>query len=471
MSEANKSVIYAAPSEPSDGASTSPPSPYDEVPYRSYPIEWTAPERLALTSLLHGGPRQSLGAYRMLELGCNDGTNLIPLAYYRPQASFVGIDGSTRQIATANDKRSSLRLTNVSFLSSDFRSADDDISGQFDFIVAHGVFSWVSHDNRDAMLKLCAERLRPGGLLYLNYNARPGWNVRGLIRDFLLAQTAHITGLAARTARAREIAARLADELAGAEHPYSRLLGNEFRFVGQNHASHTAHEYLAEYNYAYMRGEFLNLLAQYDLAPVADADFNYVSGRLPEGLASTLARLDVERETVDETADLLCYRQLHSPILTQCGFARRLPEPAELSRLVVASCLVERERNSADGTTLFTHPSGYEVEARSESIARALRELQPLWPRGLSLADAFSDVGEVVDDVRLLHRNGMIELRLGDDADANRDPEPLNRMERCWGDHITTSRHTVQTVTALDRPTDQSRSQGPCPPQSRPTVS
>src|SRR5947208_12695426 len=109
-------------------------SPYDEVPYRSYPIEWTAPERLALASLLHGGPRQSLDAYRMLELGCNDGTNLIPLAYYRQQASFVGIDGSTRQIAIANDKRSSLGLTNVSFVTSDFLAADDAVSGQFDFI-------------------------------------------------------------------------------------------------------------------------------------------------------------------------------------------------------------------------------------------------------------------------------------------------------------------------------------------------
>jgi SAM-dependent methyltransferase len=305
---------------------TSLSTPYDEVPYRSFPIAWTAPERLALASLLHGGPRQPLDHYSVLELGCGDGTNLIPMAYYRPQATFVGIDGARSRIAIADEKRSSLGLTNIDFLATDIDSAGRSLSGHFDFIIAHGVFSWVSLDTRDALLDLCREHLRPGGLLYHNYHARPGWNVRGLIRDFLLLQTAKITGLGARAGRAREISARMAEELAGAEHPYSRLLANEFRFVGENDPSHTAHEYLAEYNVAYTRQAFLDLVAQYDLAYVADADFNYVSGRLPEGLSSQFVRLGIEEDTIDETADLVSYRQLHSPILTQCGFGRNPPD-------------------------------------------------------------------------------------------------------------------------------------------------
>src|SRR5262249_3966544 len=155
--------------------------------------------------------------------------------------------------------------------------------------------------------------------------------------------------------------------------------------------------------------------------------------RLPEGLASTLVRLDVKRETVDEAADLLCYRQLHSPILTQHGFLRRAPELPELSRLVVASCLRERDAGAGQATVVFTHPSGYEVEAKSESIAAALRKLSTLWPRGFPLCDVFADVGEVIDDVTLLHRTGMIELRLPAYAFADIDTEPLNRVERCWG--------------------------------------
>ena len=72
-----------------------------------------------MASLLHGGPRPTLDGYRMLEFGCNDGTNLIPLAYYRPHATFVGIDAAAGQIAVANEKCSSLCLSNVSFVASE----------------------------------------------------------------------------------------------------------------------------------------------------------------------------------------------------------------------------------------------------------------------------------------------------------------------------------------------------------------
>ena len=69
------------------------PDPYDEVPYRSIPIRMDGTERLALASLLHGGPRPALDSYRVLELGCGNGANLLPLAFYRRHATFVGVDG------------------------------------------------------------------------------------------------------------------------------------------------------------------------------------------------------------------------------------------------------------------------------------------------------------------------------------------------------------------------------------------
>jgi SAM-dependent methyltransferase len=378
----------------------------------------------------------------MLELGCNDGANLIPLAYYRPHARFVGIDFATTRIAAANETRDSLGLANISFVASDFLSVSDQISESFDFIVAHGVFSWVSHDNRDAMLTLCAERLRPGGLLYLNYNSRPGWNVRGLIREFLLAQTAHTADLATRTEKARRIAAKLSGELGGAEHPYLRLLGNEFRFVTDNDASHTAHEYLADYNYAYSRREFLDLAAQHDLVYVADADFNYVSGRVPDELVQTMARLDIHVDTLNDTADLLRYRQLHSPILTTRTFVRRPPELTELSRLYAASFLTERETDDS-GTTFFDHPCGHEVVVKSDAITNALRLLSVRRPRGSRLDELFPNVAAVIDDLRLLHRNGMIELRVAEPLLPPGADQSL-QLERRTG-YATTAYHTTGT--------------------------
>src|SRR5882724_11900324 len=145
--------------------------PYDEVPYPSYPIEWSAPERLAVASLVHGGPRTPLDKYRVLELGSGDGANLLPLAYYRRQCTFVGVDGARGALATAERRRADLDLANVELIHADFRDCGKRVRGTFDFILMHGVLSWVPLDVRDLLLALCADRLRPGGLHYLNYNA------------------------------------------------------------------------------------------------------------------------------------------------------------------------------------------------------------------------------------------------------------------------------------------------------------
>ena len=119
-------------------------NPYDEVPYKSHPIEWTAPERLALASILHGGPRASLEDYRVLELGCGDGANLLPLANHRRHATFIGVDGALSQIEKANTRKSALELSNVEFIHADFVNASKQLTGQFDYIIAHGIFSWVA---------------------------------------------------------------------------------------------------------------------------------------------------------------------------------------------------------------------------------------------------------------------------------------------------------------------------------------
>ena len=144
-------------------------NPYDEVPYPSQPIEWTAPERLALASFLHGGPRPAIRTCRVLELGCGDGTNLLALARDRPAAYFMGVDGSARAIAAGEDRLRGSCVANVTLRHADLLHASSAIEGSFDYVIVHGVLSWVPDDVRDAILQLAATRARPGGLVYLNY--------------------------------------------------------------------------------------------------------------------------------------------------------------------------------------------------------------------------------------------------------------------------------------------------------------
>jgi SAM-dependent methyltransferase len=420
---------------------TSACNPYDELPYRSCPIEWTAPERLATASLLHGGPRPPLDRYRVLELGCGNGANLLPLAYYRRHGSFVGVDGARSQIEAAKARQSALELKNLEFIHADFRTASQRVSGQFDYIIAHGVFSWVPQDARDALLEIIGQSLRPGGLIYINYNARPGWNVRGLVRDFLMAQTVEDSSLVARAERAVEVAARVVLALTGAEHHYSRLLADEFQFVCQGDVSWVGHEFLSEINQPYWRSEFMALARRHRLEYVADADFYSASGRIPEGLVPRLDFTQLAGPSIEDTVDLLCYRQLHSPILALQPFDRRPADLTEIGSLVVASCMEPCSHSDPGGHSIFKHPSGLEVDAKEEFMRDAFTKLRSVWPRGLPVATILPDVDQVSDDLRLLHRNGLIELRCIEPGDFGIDGHALNRLERDCGGYVTTPYH------------------------------
>ena len=120
----------------------------------------------------------------------------------------------------------------------------------------------ISRPARDALLELCQRRLRPEGLLYLSYNARPGWNVRGMVREFLLAQTAGIADLRARVDAARDVCRRLVDAMGGEEHAYRRLMIDELRLVASGDPSYVAHEHLTPDNHAYWRSELAALVAE-----------------------------------------------------------------------------------------------------------------------------------------------------------------------------------------------------------------
>jgi len=419
---------------------------YDELPYKSCSVDWSAPERLVLASLFHGGLQPTLHVYRVLELGCGDGANLLPLAYFRRHAAFVGVDGARSQIEVAKTRAAALGLANVEFIHADFREAAHRISGQFDFVIAHGILSWVPDVVRDALLDLCAKSLCPGGLLYMNYNARPGWNVRGLVREFLLAHTVKEKNLRVRAQLAQEVAGKVVSTMTDLEQPYSRLLANEFRFVYEGNVTWVAHEFLSADNRAYWRSEFLELVGRYGFEYVADADFNYSSGRIPEELAPRLVLEKITGRSIEDTIDLLCYRQLHSPILTLGPFARQMPSLEEFGNLYVASCLERCPSNGNADIVMFRHPSGYEVEAKERYMQEGFEKLYTQWPRGLKVAATFPLTSDVVEDLKLLQRNGLIELRCIEPGDFGVDGGPLNRLEIEWGGYYTTPYHTTVAV-------------------------
>ncbi len=414
---------------------------YDELPYESIPVEWTAPERMAVTSRLHGGARPSFERYRYLELGCGDATNLLPLARYRPAAAFVGIDGSAALMASARATADAIGATNLELVHAPFAEALPRLDGPFDFIVLHGVFSWVDDATRDALLAVAARALAPDGLFYASYNTLPGWGVRGLLRDYLLAQTSSLHGLAERARAARRASAQLAEMLQRSDHPYSQLMARELAIVRDARESYVAHEYLAPINRAYWQSELHALLAHHGLAFVADADFAYPSARLPEGLGAWVDTEELTSRSRMDTLDLLAFAQFRCALACRASAVRQPWSATALRGMRVTS------RMFATPEGLRTR-SGHEITFDQPAAWQAL-VAQPFGP-SRPVEAIFADLGAVADDLVLLHRNDALELQLWESS------EPvcprLSAHERASRGEWTTPQHLRVTAENLVLP-------------------
>lgn len=154
---------------------------YDTVPYNSNPFAQSQPEQLAVVAKLFGlNPTLPFKA-RVLELGCSAGGNLIPLAARYTDAIFFGIDLSERQIAAGQETIDALGLKNIELRHADITSLRPG-KQKFDYIICHGVFSWVPVAVQDAIFKVIRENLAEQGVAYISYNTYPGWKMREIVR-------------------------------------------------------------------------------------------------------------------------------------------------------------------------------------------------------------------------------------------------------------------------------------------------
>src|SRR5579871_3023876 len=149
---------------------------YDEIPYASQPLVRQQPARLAAAALWFGLTAPRASTARVLEIGCASGGHIIPLAALWPEACFIGVDLSPAQIAAGNARIDRLGLRNISLSARSLEAIGVD-DGDFDFIVCHGVYSWIPAPLREVLLRTIAERLRPEGVASVSFNVLPGWRL------------------------------------------------------------------------------------------------------------------------------------------------------------------------------------------------------------------------------------------------------------------------------------------------------
>lgn len=251
--------------------------PYDALFYESICFPETHPETLAVLGRLMGLSVADPASCRVLELGCASGGNLIPMAEGLPNARLLGIDLSGPQVDAGNRLIARLGLGNLRLRQGDILDLDpasDPDLGETDFIIAHGVYSWVPPQVQARLLGLARRLLAPRGIFYVSYNVLPGWRLRGTLRDVLLDACRDEHEPRRRLAAAQAALNRLArgiEDLPGAA---AVLLREEIRRLGAAPASYLYFEYLAEHHSPVLFRDFVQSCDSAGLRYLCDTELH-----------------------------------------------------------------------------------------------------------------------------------------------------------------------------------------------------
>ena len=287
---------------------------YDAVDYDAAAYPATHPDRLATLATLLGVDAPALSTCRVLEIGCADGSNIIPIAAAWPGAKFVGCDLAPRPLEHGRRLAHDLGLANVTLLHADVRALPADL-GPFDYIIAQGFYSWVPPDVRDALLALISAQLSPTGVAFVSYNALPGSRIRQIAWDALHFHTDCIDDPRERLAAARALLRVLAEPQQTHWKADGPLRSGFAELVARNDSA-LLHDDLAQPNDAFYFHEFEAHARRHGLAYLGDAEPHFIGGG---GLSPAMRQLaaQYDRLTAEQYFDFARLCRFRQSLLTK----------------------------------------------------------------------------------------------------------------------------------------------------------
>ena len=277
---------------------------YSELGYKSMPFPYTTPATLEAYAALVGISAPNPKTARVLELGATYGGNIISQALFNPDATFVGIELSQEQVEKGNEVIANAGLTNVSLIQSDIASIGSEI-GTFDYIIAHGVYSWVDDGVKEALLRLIDEHLAEDGIAYISYNTYPGWHTMDEVRQLMMfsnrdkAQFNH---------KEKVLHGKTIGSIVGSQIlKYDNLKERNSKFLGalrsvmQKDEYYVGHDHLEPNNDPVYFYQFNDHLGAHNLAYLCDADLTLSMVRsFDADIADTLDKLALNDHVAQE---------------------------------------------------------------------------------------------------------------------------------------------------------------------------
>jgi SAM-dependent methyltransferase len=440
---------------------------YDLLPYESVAFVETHPDRLAATATLFGIEPPSIERCRVLELGCSHGFNLIPMALTLPDSRFLGVDLSRRQIAEGQQVVEELGLKNVQLRAQSILEFGSD-EGTFDYIICHGVFSWVPTAVQDRILDICSRQLAPNGIAFVSYNTYPGWFPRQMLRDMVVY---HAAQFADPIEQVRESRAFLDYLAAAAMQDPNSTYGDTLRAgassLRERSDAYVLHEYLEEINEPIYFYQFIDRIQPKGLRHFADArTWTTSTTELSPAALAGLARYGAEAVRREQCLDFLQRRTFRRSLLCHAAIT---PAAEILPGRIAGLYLTSFARLVAGVSTppQFAAPDGKIWPIADPVQKEALFLLIDACPRSLSWGDFETVLRErlgasvlnsaragavcgLIRDTNLLTssvRPPMHALAVGDRPVAS----PLVRLQARAGPRVTSLRHSIVVLNDFQR--------------------
>lgn len=461
---------------------------YDRVPYPVISHSSTHPDRLATVATLLGMDPAPLEQCRVLEIGCAGGGNLIPMAQALPDSKFVGIDLSAEQVAQGETMRTALRLTNVTLQQMDIMEVTPAL-GDFDYIIAHGIYSWVPLPVRDKLLEICRQNLAPNGVAYVSYNTYPGWNMLGALREMMRYHTRRLVDPQAQITEARVLLDFLAKSISTDGNTHGSFLYVYVNYIKDyflpKNDAFLLHDELAEINDPIYFHQFAEQAEKHGLKYLGDVQFSsMLATNLPAEISNQLRRMANNTVELEQYLDFLTNRMFRQSLL--CHQAVRLSaqlNPTRLRRFYVASsALAESDKPSlAPGQVeRFQTPDGANFATDQPLAKAAMLHLIDVWPQAVAFDDLVTQaqarlgsrqVGadRLDEETRMLGANllkaysysdNLVELhvyapRFVSDISERPVASPVARFQARQGHSLTNLRHerlNLDKISALILP-------------------
>ncbi len=449
---------------------------YDDFPYEGYPYPLTHPERLATIASLFAMQPPPAESARVLELGCGTGGNLIPMALAMPRATFVGYDLSGVHIQSAQATVKALGLGNIELGQRNILDIGAD-AGKFDYIVCHGVLSWVPEDVQDKILSICRGNLNENGVALVSYNTYPGWHMRESIRDMMRYHTRQFADPAVRVTQARALLDFVAKSVDSEKNAYGMYLASELKLLSGVRDSYIAHDHLERWNAPMYFHQFVDLAGRHGMQYLGESEFSTMLVRnFAKPVAETLSKVARDVVQMEQYMDFVRNRTFRSSLI--CHQEQRLDrnvDSARLLRLLVA-CPLEASNTQSDLTSTereqFKTIAGAQFGAAIPVTKAALRVLASTWPRAIPFMELLEGAQRLVSaaggpagpdgerglstDLLQLYASGVIELhstpsRFVTAASAQPCASALIRLQASHGASVTNLRHESLRINDVER--------------------